>query len=161
MVATLLGTVAFISNGFLPSPIDKMFIMIQALCFALSSLVMAKSGALYAALVNGVLLSLFRSGLFPFSLFFSVIYALLIEGFFQGLNVAKDKEVNAKRLVFSLTLATGITGVASMLLTTAMGLMPMAVIMYVGVLVIGVLNGVAASYLTLLVWNKRLAYHFQ
>ena len=140
-VATLLGTVAFISNGFLPSPVDKMFILIQALSFALSSLVIAKSGAVYASLVNGILLSLFRTGFFPFSLFFSVIYGLLI--------------------VFSLTLATGITGVASMFLTTVMGLIPMVASMYLAVLVVGVLNGVAASYLTLLIWNRQLSRHFQ
>jgi hypothetical protein len=160
-VATLLGTVAFISNGFLPSPIDKMFILIQALSFALSSLVIARSGAVYASLVNGILLSLFRTGFFPFSLFFSVIYGLLIEGFFQGFKVTNGNEVKAKRLVFSLTLATGITGVASMFLTTAMGLIPMVASMYFAVLVVGVLNGVVASYLTLLIWNRQLSRHFQ
>jgi hypothetical protein len=130
---TLLGTLAFISNGFLPSPIDKMFIMIQALSFALGSLLLTKGGAVYASLINGILLS-----------------------FFQGLKVAKGNEVKAKRLFASLTLATGITGVVSMFLTTAMGLLPMVATMYIGVLFIGILNGVAASYLTLLIWNRRL-----
>jgi hypothetical protein len=153
---TLLGTLAFISNGFLPSPIDKMFIMIQALSFALGSLLLTKGGAVYASLINGILLSLFRTGFFPFSLFFSLVYGLLIEGFFQGLKVAKGNEVKAKRLFASLTLATGITGVLSMFLTTAMGLLPMVATMYIGVLFIGILNGVAASYLTLLIWNRRL-----
>jgi hypothetical protein len=147
MVVTLLGTVAFISNCFLPSPIDKMFIMIQALSFSLGSLLIAKGGAVYASLINGILLSQFRTGFFPFSLFFSLIYGLLIEGFFKGLKVAKANEVKAKRLVLSLTLATGITGVVSMFLTTAMGLIPMVASMYIGVLFVGILNGVAASYL--------------
>jgi hypothetical protein len=33
--------------------------------------------------------------------------------------------------------------------------------MYLAVLVVGVLNGGAAGYLTLLIWNRQLSRHFQ
>ena len=152
---------AFVSNGFLPSPFDKMFIVIQALAFALGSLIIAKSGAIYASFINGVLLSLFRTGFFPFSLFFSLIYGLLIDGSFQVFKVNQGNNVKAKRLVFSLTLVTGVTGIVSMFLTTTMGLIPMVATMYLGVLVIGIFNGIIAGYLTLLIWNRFLSRRFQ
>jgi len=153
----LLGTVAFVSNGFLPSPIDKMFIVIQALVFALGSLAIAKSGAIYASFVNGILLSIFRAGFFPFSLLFSLFYGLLIDVAFQTLKVNRGNNIKAKTLVFSLALVTGITGVVSMFLTTTLGLIPMVTTMYFGIIVVGVLNGVVAGYLTLFIWKRYLS----
>jgi hypothetical protein len=93
----LLGTVAFISTGFLPIPVDKMFVMIQALTFALGSLMMAGSGGAYASLINGILLSILRTGFFPFSLIFSLFYGLLIDGFFQAFKVRKDNYVKSAK----------------------------------------------------------------
>jgi len=157
---TLLGTVAFVSNAFLPSPADKMFIVIQALAFALGSLAMAKSGAMFAALVNGILLSVLRAGFFPFSLIFSVAYGLLIEVFFQAFKVNEANQIRSKRLIFALALASGVIGLLSMYLTTLLKLVPMAAPLYVGVLVVGVINGVAAGYLAVRVWNKYLKAWF-
>lgn len=155
-VATLLGTIAFASTCFLPTPIDKMFIVIQALAFALGSLIIAKGGAMYTALTNGVLLSILRTGFFPFSLVFSLIYGLLIDASFQAFRVRKRDHLRRRRLVAALTLSTMITGLVSMYLTTLMGLMPAAPIVYAAILGIGILNGVIAAYLTLLIWNKYL-----
>jgi hypothetical protein len=160
-IATLLGTVAFVSNGFLPSPIDKMFIVIQALAFALGSLLIAKSGAIIASFINGLLLSLFRAGFFPFSLVFSLIYGGLIDGVFYVFKVNEGTNVKARRLIISLGVVTGLTGFISMFLTTALGLLPMVTEMYVGVLAVGILNGVIAGYLTLTIWNRYLSHHFQ
>jgi len=138
-----------------------MFVMIQALTFALGSLMMAGSGGAYASLINGILLSILRTGFFPFSLIFSLFYGLLIDGFFQAFKVRKDNYVKSARLVISLVLGTSITGLVSMYLTTIIRLMPMAPILYSAILVIGILNGVVAGYLTLLIWNKYLAHRIQ
>lgn len=80
-VITSLGTLAFVSNGFLPSPIDKMIIGIQALSFSLASILVTKGGAIYASFVTGLLFSIIRTSFFPFSLMFSLFYGLLIDGF--------------------------------------------------------------------------------
>jgi hypothetical protein len=56
-----------------------MVIGIQALCFSLAALLVAKGGAVYASLVTGLLLSGLRPGFFPFSLLFSLFYGLIIE----------------------------------------------------------------------------------
>ena len=80
-VVTLLGTLAFVSSGFLRSPIDKMVIGVQAMCFSLAALVVPKGGAIGASIVAGLLVSVLRIGFFPFSLLFSLFYGFLIEVF--------------------------------------------------------------------------------
>ncbi len=157
-VITLLGTVAFVSNGFLPSPIDKMLIGIQALCFSLSALLFTKGGAIYASFIAGLLLSVLRIGFFPFSLIFSVFYGLLIEGFFHFFKVNDTKGVKPRRLILLLTVATGITGVVSMYLTTMMGVLPMMPSIYLAIIVVAILNGVIAGYLTTKIWSKYLSH---
>jgi hypothetical protein len=159
-VITLLGTLAFVSNGFLPSPIDKMVIGIQALCFSLSALLVAKGGAVYSSLVTGLLLSGLRTGFFPFSLLFSLFYGLIIEGLFYLFTVRKGKCVESRRLILLLTVATGITGVVSMYLTTMLSILPMIPIMYFAIIAVAVLNGVVAGYLTVIIWNKYLSHLF-
>ena len=159
-VITLFGTLAFVSNGFLPSPIDKMVIGIQALCFSLAALLIAKGGAIYASFVTGLLLSVLRPGFFPFSLVFSVFYGILIEGFFHFFKVNDAKCVKSRRLILLLTFATGITGVASMYLTTMMGMIPMIPTMYLAIIVVAILNGAIAGYFTVAIWNKYLSHLF-
>ncbi|MBN1244322.1 hypothetical protein JXA31_01860 [Candidatus Bathyarchaeota archaeon] len=159
-VITLLGTLAFVSNGFLPSPIDKMLIGIQALCFSLAALLVSKGGAVYASFVTGVLLSVLRTGFFPFSLLFSLFYGLLIEGLFYFFKVRKAECVKSRRLILLLTVATGITGVVSMYLTTMLCILPMIPAMYFAIIVVAVLNGVVAGYLTVMIWNKYLSQFF-
>ena len=158
-VATLLGTVAFISTGFLPTPFDKMLLVVQALTFALGSLMMDGVGATYASLVNGILLSILRTGFFPFSLVFSLTYGLLIDSFFRAFKVRKENYVQSARLIAAVVIGTAVTGLLSMYLTTLVGLMPMAPILYFAILIVGVLNGIVASCLTLLIWNKYLAHY--
>jgi hypothetical protein len=159
-VITLLGTLAFVSNGFLPSPIDKMVICIQALCFSLASLLVAKGGAIYASFITGLLLSILRTSFFPFSFMFSLFYGLLIEGFFHFFKVSKGKFVKSRRLIFLLTVATGITGIVSMYLTTMLCILPMIPAMYLAIIVVAILNGAIAGYLTVIIWNKYLSHPF-
>ena len=156
-VIALFGTLAFVSNGFLPSPIDKMVIGIQALCFSLAALVVPKGGATYASFITGLLLSVLRPGFFPFSLLFSVFYGIMIELSFYFFKVNCEKCVKTRRLILLLTVATGITGVASMYLTTIMGMLPMIPTMYIAIIVVGCLNGAIAGYLTVRIWNNHLS----
>ena len=156
-----MGTLAFVSTGFLPSPIDKVLMLFQALAFALSSLALKKGGATVASLVNGGLLSISRIAFFPFSLLFSVTYGLLIDLLFYSLKVApRNSPIKTKRLVITLALATGITGGVSMYLTTLIRLIPMVPTLYLGILVAGVLNGIIAAYLTIVIWNKSISRLF-
>lgn len=157
-----MGTIAFISTGFLPSPIDKMLIVFQALTFSLSSLTLKRGGATLASFVNGVLLSISRTAFFPFSLIFSVAYGVFIDLLFYAFKVApQNSPVRTKRIAVALAVATGITGVVSMYLTTLIQLIPMVPALYVAILFGGVLNGVVAAYLTVLVWKRVIFQRIQ
>ncbi len=157
-VLTFLGTLAFVSNGLLPSPIDKMLIGIQALCFSLASLLSVSGGATFAALIAGLLLSVVRTGFFPFSLLFSLFYGLMIDGLFYFFKAKRaEKNVESKRLILLLTVATTITGMASMYITTIMGLLPMIPAMYFAIIVVAIFNGVVAGYLTVAIWKRHLS----
>ena len=137
-----------------------MVIGIQALCFSLASLLVAKGGAIYAYFITGLLLSILRTSFFPFSLLFSLFYGLLIDGFFYFFKVNKGKYVKSKRLILLLTVATGITGVVSMYLTTMLCILPMIPVMYLAIIVVAILNGAIAGYLTVIIWNKYLSHLF-
>jgi hypothetical protein len=156
-VVTLLGTVAFLSTGFLPSPIDKMVIGIQALCFSLAALLVPKGGATFASLIAGILLSVIRFWFFPFSLLFSVFYGVLIDGVFLSVNVSGLKASKVK-FILLLIVATGIVGVVSMFLTTLMGVLPMIPLMYIAIIAFAIPNGAAAGYVTLMIWKRYLSH---
>ncbi len=160
-VITLLGALAFVSNGFLPSPIDKMIIGIQALCFSLAALLVMNCGAIYASITAGLLLSILRTHFFPFSLAFSILYGLLIDAFFFFFKVNDANCIKSKRLILLLTVATAITGTVSMYVTTMMGILPMIPMMYLAIIVVAILNGAIAGYLTVNIWKKFLSHLFR
>ena len=160
-VAVLMGTIAFVSTGFLPSPFDKILILFQALAFGLSSLALKRGGATLASLINGVLLSISRTAFFPFSLLFSLTYGLLIDTLFYAVKVApRNRPIRTKSLAITLAIATVTTGVVSMYLTTLIGLIPMVPTLYLGVLVAGVINGIIAGYLTVVIWKRSISRLF-
>ncbi|MEM3446999.1 MAG: hypothetical protein QW418_06230 [Candidatus Korarchaeum sp.] len=160
-IATLLGIIAFISKSLLPPVIDKVFLLMEALSFALSSILVIRWGATYASFVNGMLLSIARIGLFPFSLIFSVLYGLLIDGTFEYFKVKslEDGGVRIRTLPAVLSLSSIVTGLVALFSTTMLGVMPMIPFLYVVILVAGTFNGVAAGYLTSVIWNKYLSKH--
>jgi hypothetical protein len=138
-----------------------MFVLVQALTFALASLLTRGWGATYTSVVNGVLLSVLRIGFFPFSIIFSVIYGLLIDSLFRVFEIktGEDNPVKTRLVIYSLTLSSAITGLVSMYLSVLIGIMPMNLTLYLIVLVAGILNGAVAGYFTSLIWNKYLTHH--
>jgi hypothetical protein len=137
-----------------------MFIGIQALSFALASLVLTRGGATFASFVTGLLLSILRVNFFPFSLIFSLLYGLLIDGFFNLFKVNRENTIKSKRLIILLTAATGITGITSMYITTMLEVIPMIPTIYLAILVGAIINGIVAGYLTVIIWNRFLSHHF-
>jgi len=159
-VITLLGTIGFVSSGFLPSPVDKMLIGIQSLSFALASLIVNKGGATLASLITGLLLSILRVSFFPFSLIFSAVYGILIDGLFYLFKVQDGNLIKSKRLIVLLTVATGITGIASMYFTTLLNVIPMVPTLYIAILIGAVINGIIAGYLALIIWKRYFSNQF-
>ena len=65
------------------------------------------------------------------------------------------------KLIASLTLSTAVIGLITIQITTMIGLMPIVPILYTIIFIVGVLNGIAAGYLTSLIWNKYLTHHLK
>jgi len=160
-IATLFGVIVFLFKMFLPTPVDKMFIAVQALLLALGSLTIGGFGATYVALVGGFLTTVWRPAFAPFSLVFALIYGFTVDIFFRVFGVKREGKVRTVRSVIALTLSTAITGILSMSVTVMMGLIPMIPILYLIIILVGILNGAVAGCLTPILWNRYLIYYFK
>ena len=160
-VAIVFGVLIFLSKILVPSPINKMIIVFQALLLALSSLLLRMRargfGATFSGAVGGVLTALWNPTLALFSLVFALLFGLLIDGLFFafGVDGAKDR-VDTARIVAALTLATAVVGFTSYYSTTHLTrLIPRNVGLEVAILATGTFNGALAGYLAALIWNRH------
>ncbi|MEM2782016.1 MAG: hypothetical protein QXG45_04785 [Nitrososphaerota archaeon] len=154
-VAALFSVIVFVSKVALPSPLDKILVIVQALLLSLSSLMLGRLGATYVATIGGLLTQIWRPALFPFSLAFAVAYGLMIDGLFYMFKVKTPSgDIKLGRLVISLILATCTIGVLSMYATVMLGFMPWSPWLYAAVLAGGTVSGALAGYLTPLLWRK-------
>ena len=157
-LATLFGAIIFLSKVVVPSPIDKMFIGIQALLLALGALLLKKMGATYVALIGGFLTSLWRISSAPFTFVFALLYGLFVDIFFliSKVNTTED-DVSVSRLVVSMTVSTALVGFISYYTTVfPFGLLPRNPMLELSVLIVGALNGSVAGYFTSIIWNNYL-----
>ena len=156
-IAALFGVVIFLSAIVLSTPIDKMFMVVQATLLGLSSLLVKRLGATHTATVAGLLMSLWRAAYAPFSLIFAIAYGLLVDSSFHFFRVRMpDGDVQTRRVVASLTLSTAVVGLSSTYVTISIGLMPMIPTLYAIIIIIGIINGVAAGFVTSFMWNRYL-----
>ena len=161
LVATLFGVIIFISKILLPAPINDMFVVVQALLLAISSLVIGKFGATYTSLINGLLVTILTLSFAPFGLIFSLVYGITTDGFLYAFKAKERGKVKTVGSIAALTLSSTITGLSSMYVTTMLGLVPMVPLLYLIIMLTGILNGALAGYLTPIVWNKYLIHYFQ
>jgi len=156
-VATLLGVVIFLTKTIVPSPVDKMFIVVQALVLGLGSLLLRRMGATYVAVIGGILTVLLRTALAPFTLLFALLYGLFVDCFFFIFKVNTNEEmVKTGRLVASMTLSTGLIGFISYYMSVLLELLPRNLVLEVSILAFGTFSGAIAGYLTSTIWNKYL-----
>jgi hypothetical protein len=156
-VAALFGVVIFVSGTIVPTPMDKMLIVVQATLLGLSSLLVKRLGATYAGTVAGLLMSVWRAAYVPFSLLFAIAYGLLVDASFHLLRVRMPNgNVQTRRVVASLTVSTAILGVSSTYVTISFGFMPMIPTLYAIIIIIGIINGVAAGFVTSFIWSRYL-----
>lgn len=157
-VATIFGVITFVFKVALPSPLDKILIIVQALLLSLSSLMLGRMGATYVATIGGLLTQIWRPGFFPFSLIFAVLYGLMIDGLFYALKVKTlSGDVKTGRLIVALILSTSAIGVLSMYVTVMLGFMPWSPWLYAAILLGGTISGALAGYLTPLLWKRYFA----
>ena len=159
-LAVLFAVLVFISKTFLPTPLDKVLIVFQALFLGLGSMTLAPFGATLVATIGGLLTSAWRAPFAPFTLGFAVLYGILVDVFLMLFKAkAENGTLQVRRLVAGVTIATAMTGIASYYTTVyALSLLPRNMVLEASILVIGVLNGLAGGYLTSLLWNKALRH---
>lgn len=157
-LSTIFGVVIFVTKVFVPSPLNKMLIGVQALMLALAALLLQSRGATFVSLISGILTTLWNVAMAPFTLLFALLYGLLVDASFLlfQINVGQ-REVKAAKVTGAMTLSTLIVGFASYYVTAhLMELMPRSLPLEVMIIVVGTVSGAVAGYFASYIWNKRL-----
>ena len=157
-IAALFGVIISLTKVFLPFPMDKMFIIVQAVLLAISALFIKKIGATYVGAVDGALTVLWRPALGPFTFAFAFLYGILVDVFFFLFKIhpSMDK-VNRIKIVSAMTLSTAIVGFLSYYITVVLlELLPMEPGLAAPILVMSIVSGAIAGYAAAYLWNKHL-----
>lgn len=159
-LAALLGTMIFLSKVVLPTPVDKLAIVFQAILLGLGALAARPFGATLASTVGGLLTAFWRAPFAPFTLGFAVLYGVLIDGTVALLRVRSPQGVDTMRLVAAVTVSTAIVGLMSYYaMSHALKVIPrLPLEMELAILAGGVVSGLTGGYLAGLLWTKALRH---
>ncbi len=158
-LATMLGVIAFLSKVLLPTPYDKLEIILHAYMLALASFILGGLGATYTGLIIGILVSWWRPAFFPLSLAMDVFYGFTVDMFFKALK-AKEKGA-AKRAAISVAASSALTGLLSMTIAVVAGFMRFNPVLYALIIAAGIAEGAVAGYLASVTWDKYLSKSLQ
>jgi hypothetical protein len=171
-LTALFGSIIFVTNVFLPPPLNYLIIVVQAVLLALSGLFIPKVGAMSVGAVGGLLTALVSPALGPFTFFFAFLFGVFVDIFLLIFKIdASPKGVNRNRLMAAMAFSTLLIALSSY---SAFAIFPEyinsqgfsfvslfvqrsqmldAMVMFMGP-VTGAVAGYAASYL----WNKYLRH---
>jgi hypothetical protein len=171
-IIALFGAIIFVTNMFLPPPLNYLIIVVQAVLLALSALFIPKVGAMYVGAVGGLLTALVSPALGPFTFFFAFLFGVFVDVFLLVFKIrGASQGVNQNRLIAAMALSTLLIAVSSY---SAFAIFPQyiksegfsilslfvqrsqmldALVLFMGP-VTGAVAGYAASYL----WNKYLRH---
>jgi hypothetical protein len=157
-IAALFGSVIFVTRVFVPSPIDKLLIVVDAVLLALSALFIKKVGATYVGAVGSVLTSLWRPSLIPFSIIFAFLYGIMVDVFLFLFKVnATTEGVNRNRLMTAMAFSTMLIAFLSYYVTTVFPqLIQRYPVLDMAVLFMGPVTGAVAGYAAAYLWNRYL-----
>jgi hypothetical protein len=147
-----------VTRLFVPSPIDKILIAVDAILLALSALFVKDIGATYVGAAGGTLTSLLRPSLIPFSLIYTILYGALVDIFMKVFKVkASNQGVDRNRLIYAMGCSTLLIGFLSYYATT---LFPQIItaspMMDMMAAFFGPATGAVAGYAAAYLWNKYL-----
>ena len=157
-IAALFGSIIFVTKVFVPPPIDRLLIVVDAVLLALGALFIKNIGATHVGAVGGVLTGLWRPAFLPFSFIFTFLYGVIVDVFFFLFKVnAAMNEVNRNRLMLAMAFSTLLIGFLSYFVT-ALGLevIPINPVLDMLVLFMGPVSGAVAGYAASYLWNKYL-----
>jgi len=156
-LATLLGVLVFLSKVILPSPLDKMFILPQALLLALGGLLLRRMGATYVATIGGAVTAMWRPEFALFTFGFAVLYGFFVDLFIFTFKADAAKgDMKPRGVVIAITLSTALIGILSFYTSVLFGLLPRNPPVEVVILIAGTLNGAVAGYLAYIIWKRYL-----
>ena len=172
-IIALFGSIIFVTNVFLPPPINYIIIVVQAVLLALSALFIHKVGAMYVGAVGGLLTALWSPGLGPFTFFFAFLFGVFVDIFLLALKIKGSREgVSRNRLMAAMALSTLLIAFSSY---SAFAIFPQFVnlspgLSYVSlfvqrstmldalVLFMGPVTGAVAGYAASYLWNRYLRH---
>jgi hypothetical protein len=158
LIASLFGSIIFVKGLFVPSPIDKLLIVVDAVLLALSGLFIRNVGATYVGAVGGGLASLGRPSLLPFYFILILAYGCMVDLFLFLFKIKATTEgVNRNRLMAAMAINTLLIGFLSYYVTTAFPqLIPSYPALDMLVAFMGPATGATAGYAASYLWNKYL-----
>jgi uncharacterized membrane protein len=157
-ITALFSSIIFVTNFFVPPPINNVLIVVQAIMLALAALFVGKAGATYVGLVGGVLSALSRPAFGPFTFLFTFLYGVLVDGSFYSLKVyAANNFVNRNKVILGMAFSTGIIGFSTYYIFAVFTNVIPFNFMLSGLMVfLGVGSGITAGYAASYLWNKYL-----
>jgi len=164
----LFGSIIFVVNVFLPSPLNYALIVVEAVLLALSSLFIKKLGATYVGAVGGLLTALGSPALGPFTFVFTFLFGVLVDTFLFIFRITgSPKGVKRNRLMAAMAVSTALIGIISY---SAFSMFPQFAGVGAGlfvqrspmldalVLFMGPATGIVAGYATAYLWNRYLRH---
>jgi hypothetical protein len=157
-IISLFGSIMFVTRVFVPSPIDKILIVVDAVLLALSSLFIKTAGATYVGAVGGILTSLWRPALIPFSIIYELLFGVMVDASLILFRVkATNEGVNRNRLMIAMAVNTLLIGFITYFAST---IFPQIVVQSQAldmiVAFMGPVTGAVAGYAAAYLWNKYL-----
>jgi hypothetical protein len=171
-IVALFGAVIFVTNVFLPPPLNYLIIVVQAVLLALSALFIPKGGAMYVGAVGGLLTALVSPALGPFTFFFAFLFGVFVDVFLFVFKIKGSPiGVNRNRLIAAMAVATLLIAVSSY---SAFAIFPAYIntqgfsivslfvqrstMLDMLVLFMGPVSGGVAGYAASYLWNKYLRH---
>jgi hypothetical protein len=157
LTAALFGSIVFVTNLFVPAPIDRLLIVVNAVLLALGALFINKIGATSVGVVGGLLTTLWRSAFPVFSFIITFLYGITVDAFFLLCRVNPTREgVNRNRLMLAMALSTLTIAFLSYYTSSLIPIIQRNEMLDILVLFLGPASGAVAGYAASYLWNKYL-----
>jgi uncharacterized membrane protein len=158
-LAAVFGAVIFASKIFAPTPMKDSMVVVQALLLGLGALLLTPLRATLVATIGGLLTASYTSQLVFFTIVFTVIYGLLVDGLISIFKAkASETEISPHRFALAITISTAIIGFVAYGTTIALGLLPRNPPAEIFILTGGILSGAVGGYLDVIIWRRAARY---
>ncbi len=157
-IIALFGSIMFVTRVFVPFPIDKILIVVDAVLLALSALFIKSAGATYVGAVGGILTGLWRPALIPFSIIYAFLFGVMVDASLFLFKVKATSEgVNRNRLMIAMAVSTLLIGFVTYFASTIFPqIVEQSQTLDMMVAFMGPVTGAVAGYAAAYLWNKYL-----